>query len=227
MFGLALAPTSLLALGVSLRALAAVCVRAPAAAPFAAGFSLALAFWLFSRYLVEGGPGAWLSAAASRVYVFGHELTHALAAWSIGGKVHSFHVGEEGGHVDVSETNAFVALAPYCVPIYTLGVVAGWRAALHFHPSAPESAFLVLTGLTLSFHVFKTFECLWDRRQPDLAAAGGAVFSLSWIALANGLVILLLAKALFPRSVDFSGHVRSVAYWTSTFWSSAWHRIPR
>lgn len=225
-FGLALAPTSLLALYAGARALAAVCVRAPSAAPFAAGFALSLAFWLFSRYLVEGGAGAWLTAAASRVYVFGHELTHALAAWSVGGKVHDFHVGEDGGHVDTSESSAFVALAPYCVPIYTVGVVAGWRAMLHFHPSAPDSAFLVLAGLTIAFHVFKTFECLWDQRQPDLAAAGGAVFSLAWIGLFNGLILLVLVKALFPRAVDFSAHVQQVLYWTSAFWTSVWRRIP-
>lgn len=223
-FGVALAPTALLALLAGVRALGTACVRAPSAAPFAAGFALALAFWLFARFLAEGGPAAWVASAASRVYVFGHELTHALAAWSVGGKVHSFRVGEDGGHVDVSESSAFVALAPYCVPIYTLLVVLAWRAALHFSPGLHESLFLVLVGLTLSFHVFKTLECLWDRRQPDLEAAGGALFSLAWIALANGLVLLVLVKALFPRAVDLSAQVQAVALWTTRFWTGAWRQ---
>ncbi len=30
-----------------------------------------------------------------RTYVFGHELTHALAALAMGGKVHSFHVSKK------------------------------------------------------------------------------------------------------------------------------------
>ena len=223
LFGLALLPTSVVSLGAAGSALSLACVRAPAAAPFAAGASRSVAFWLFARYMgEEGGPGAWLASAASRVSVFGHELTHALAAWSVGGQVHDFHVGEDGGHVDVSESNAFVALAPYCVPIYTLAVVAAWRAALVWKPGAPESAFLALIGLTLSFHVLKTFECLWDRRQPDLEAAGGAVFSLALIGLSNGVLLLLLVKALFPQSVNFSGAVHSIAHWTGLFWTGAW-----
>lgn len=223
--GLALMPTALLSLAAAARALGTACLRSPSAVPFAAGAALSLAFWLFARYLVEGaGPGSWLAAAASRIYVFGHELTHALAAWSVGGKVHSFHVGEDGGHVDVSESNAFVALAPYCVPIFTLVVVAGWRVVLWRRPDAPDSAFLVLMGLTLSFHLLKTFECLWDRRQPDLHAAGGAVFSLAWIGLANGALLLLLVKVLFPRAVDLSAEVYAAASWSARFWSGAWRR---
>lgn len=223
--GLALMPTAVLSLGAAGRALSLACVRAPSAAPFAAGAALSLAFWLFARYLVEeGGPGAWLASAASRVYVFGHEATHALAAWSVGGSVNSFHVGEDGGHVDVTESNAFVALAPYCVPVYTMAALAAWRLALWRRPDAPESAFLVLIGLTLAFHVLKTFECLWDRKQPDLEAAGGAIFSLSWIGLANGLLILIMVKALFPKSVNVSAELQAVLFWSARFWTGAWRQ---
>src|SRR5947209_510574 len=63
-----------------------------------------------------------------RTYVFGHELTHALASVMMGGKVHEFKVSKSGGHVLLSKSNFFVALAPYCVPIYTLCVLFGFFA---------------------------------------------------------------------------------------------------
>ena len=55
-----------------------------------------------------------------RTYVFGHELTHALASLAMGGDVLSFKVSKRGGSVSMTKTNFFVALAPYCIPIYTL-----------------------------------------------------------------------------------------------------------
>ena len=47
------------------------------------------------------------------VYVFGHELTHALWTWACGGQVKQFKATAEGGHVIVSKTNFIIALAPH------------------------------------------------------------------------------------------------------------------
>ena len=47
------------------------------------------------------------------LYVFGHELTHALWTWLFGGQVKKMKVSSEGGHVVVSKTNFVIALAPY------------------------------------------------------------------------------------------------------------------
>jgi hypothetical protein len=173
------------------------------------------------RYVVgeAKGPIGWLEALSRRFYVFGHELTHAVAAWSMGAKVLDFKVGDDGGHVDLSHSNAYIALAPYCVPIYTLLVVAGYRALLYFRPAVGgRSGFLGLMGLTIGFHLIKTFETISDRKQPDLPAAGGVVFSLSWILLANSLAVLLLVKALFPAAVDLGASARVLARSTASFW---------
>src|ERR1700681_420898 len=62
----------------------------------------------------------WAFFRPIRTYVFGHELTHALAAWMTGGKVKHFHVSKKGGSVTVTKTNFFVALAPYIIPLYAL-----------------------------------------------------------------------------------------------------------
>ncbi len=170
----------------------------------------------------EGGPAAAGAALVRRAYVFGHELTHALAAWAVGAQVHGFHVGEDGGHVDLSRSNAFIALAPYCVPIYTLLVIAGYRVLVWLRPGAGSPGlFLGLLGLTLAFHVLLTFESLVDQRQPDLTAAGGVVFSLALIALSNGLLVLLLLKLLFPRAVALSEPLWLVMTSSAAFWSWA------
>lgn len=224
--GLALLPTAALVTLAALKCVALLAARCPAAAPFAAGMALSTALWLVARAAEsERGPAGWVWALSSRVYVFGHELTHALAAWSMGGKVHGFHVGETGGHVDLSESNAFIALAPYCLPLYTAGVVGAWRLLLWLRPEAADGSgpalFLVLVGGTLAFHVLQTLGAL-SHKQPDVKAAGGALFSLTTIALANGLCILLLAKALFPKSVHLATELASVAAASGRFWLTLW-----
>ena len=45
------------------------------------------------------------------VYVFGHELTHALWTWALGGKVKKFKAAASGGHVVVTRSNFLIALA--------------------------------------------------------------------------------------------------------------------
>ena len=79
--------------------------------------------------------------------------------------------------------------------------------------------FLALMGLTLAGHLLMTAECIWRRSQPDLAAAGGLVFSLAVIAICNGLCVMVLAKALFPRAVTLAGPLRQVVTLSAGFWS--------
>ncbi len=57
------------------------------------------------------------------VYVFGHELTHALWTWLLGGKVKKFKASAAGGHVVVNKSNFAIALAPYFFPLYAILVV--------------------------------------------------------------------------------------------------------
>src|SRR5881396_2023394 len=58
-----------------------------------------------------------------RIYVFGHELTHAVWTWVFGGKVKRFKVSASGGHVVVTKTNFLIALAPYFFPLYVALIV--------------------------------------------------------------------------------------------------------
>ncbi|MFA6317344.1 MAG: hypothetical protein WC943_07990 [Elusimicrobiota bacterium] len=214
LLGIALAPTAAIVFAASLRALWSLSGTSPSVYPFLAGFALPVA----GRLLLDM-RSSWLGRAITAFYVLTHELTHAIATWMGGGKVYGLKAGAEGGHVDVSHVSVFASLAPYCVPLPTACVVLGWRVWVWAKGGAAgEPVFLFLMGLTLSFHFLATFECLWVEDQPDLAAAGGAVFSLSLITLANGLVFLVILKALFPKETLLASLLGRAWADTAAFW---------
>ena len=224
--GVALLPTAALTLLAAVQTLGGLALAAPSSWPLTCGALAAFALWFFAAAQERRGRGfgAGFLKFMRWFYVFGHELTHALAAWCLGAQVHGMEVGSEGGHVDLSRSGAFISLAPYCVPIYTLFVVAGYGALRKFSPDwANFNVFLGFVGLTLAGHLLMTAQCLWQRRQPDLQAAGGALFSLSVIVLANGFFMMILAKALFPRAVALADPLRRIAGLSAWFWMSGFH----
>lgn len=224
LIGLLLLPLSGSLFWAAAKALAGVAMGASAAAPFVAGLGLMTVAWILGRHVIDpAGPLGWGMRTARWMYVLGHELTHALAAWTSGGKVFAIHVEEKGGHVDLSHSSAFVALAPYCVPFHSLAVVAIYRIVLWMKPEAQaEALFLLLMGCALAFHALMTWETLTQVKQPDLKDAGGSVFSFSLIIMANGLVVLLLLKTLFPESVALGPAVKGAGLGAWWFWTKAW-----
>lgn len=145
----------------------------------------------------------WAFFRPMRTYVFGHELTHAVAAWLSGGKVKHFHVGKKGGSVTVTKTNAFVALAPYMIPLYAVLLLLIYFGVSWFFPPAGRywQGFLWLLGVSLGFHMALTAYALMQD-QPDLKAAG-KFLSAVLIYLGNTVSIVLLLGILFPRTVSW------------------------
>lgn len=135
------------------------------------------------------------------IYVFGHELTHAIAAALSGYRVKSLRASPGGGEVILSDTNIWVALAPYCFPLYTLAVVLMLQIVRHYSGlgSAPP-IWVGAVGFTYAFHIALTIYAL-TQRQPDLKLAG-AFLSVVLVLLVNLLVALLLLKSLFPAAVS-------------------------
>jgi peptidase M50B-like protein len=123
------------------------------------------------------------------IYVFGHELTHALWTWLFGGRVKKLKVSSSGGHVVISKTNFVIALAPYFFPLYAvlvIGVFAlghwiwDWRSYfVYFH---------LLVGAAYAFHVTLTWHVL-QTRQTDITSQG-YLFSAVIIFLGNVCVLL-------------------------------------
>ena len=153
----------------------------------------------------------------SRMYVFIHEMSHAVAAILCGIRIKDVHIGKESGYVKMSRTNTFVVLAPYFVPGYVV-LVAMLYLLLNFFVDLTPYRQLVLfaIGFFMAFHFIQTFHTLWEADQPDLKLAGGKFFSCVSIVLANMLVLAIVLKILFPQAVDLYGSVRQVVQQTGT-----------
>jgi hypothetical protein len=134
------------------------------------------------------------------VYVFGHELTHAVWSWLFGGKLKKFKVTSGGGHVVVTKHNFLIGLAPYFFPIYVAIAVAvfaighliwNWREHIVW--------FHLIVGAAYAFHITLTWHIL-QTRQTDITEQG-YLFSAVIIFLGN-VVTLLIGIPLLTARVD-------------------------
>ena len=124
------------------------------------------------------------------IYVFGHELTHAVWTWLFGGQVKKFKASSTGGHVVISKSNFVIALAPYFFPLYAVLVVAVFAAGQYFgNWKELLPWFHLLLGAAYAFHVTLTWHVL-QTRQTDITDQG-YVFSAVIIFLGNVAVLLL------------------------------------
>lgn len=132
------------------------------------------------------------------LYVFGHELTHALWTWLFGGRVKKMKVSSAGGHVLISKTNFLIALAPYFFPFYTVLVICGFALGhllWGWHRALPW--FHLLAGAAYAFHLTLTAQVL-QTRQSDITSQG-YLFSAVIIFLGNVLVLLFGLPLLTAR----------------------------
>ena len=160
-------------------------------------FCLGAALWLIAFC---GGLWIWGEPRPLRVYVFGHELTHAIWVWFMGGRVSQFQVAREGGQITTDTHNFWIALAPYFYPLYSVAVIAGFGAVSIFYDLGNFVWLLFgLIGLTWSFHMSFT---LWmiPKGQSDLAYHG-TFFSLVVIYLIN---LVLLSALLIIAAPEIS-----------------------
>lgn len=172
-------------------------------------FWLTEEFWFFSLGVV-----LWLVAFVGLprplwLYVFGHELTHALWVLAMGGRVRGFRVTSEGGHVLADRTNTWIALAPYFFPIYSVLALIAYLVAGLFWDMAPWRPWLyAILGITWSFHL--TFTCwMIPKGQPDLRY-GGTFFSLVLIYILNLLILSGLLILACPQ-VSLRGFASELA----------------
>ncbi|EEF61639.1 M50 family metallopeptidase [Pedosphaera parvula] len=171
-------------------------------------------FWI----AFTAGVGCWvviylLLPKPMLVYVFGHELTHALWAWLFGGKVKKFKASSNGGHVVVTKTNFLICLAPYFFPLYVALVVLffgighliwNWKPYLLWFHLLLGSAYAF--HLTLTWHILKT-------EQSDITSQG-YLFSSVIIFLGN-ISILLVGLPLLAAKVDL---ITAFGWWGKSTW---------
>src|SRR5438552_11557443 len=124
-----------------------------------------------------------------RVYVFGHELTHALWTWLFGGEVKKFNATANGGYVIVTKTNFLVALAPYFFPVYVCGLAVIFLTSdWLWNWEAYRPYFHLLIGAAYAFHITLTWHVV-QTRQTDITSQG-YLFSAVIIWLGNMCVLL-------------------------------------
>jgi len=138
------------------------------------------------------------------VYVFGHELTHAVWTWVFGGKVKRFKAGSGGGHVVTTKSNFVIVLAPYFFPLYAVLLVALFMILylLGAWHHAYGAWFHLLLGAAYAFHITLTWHIL-QTHQTDITSQG-YIFSAVVIFLGNAIVLLLCVPILGRESVWFA-----------------------
>jgi hypothetical protein len=172
---------------------------------------------------VLAGGGCWLAIylllpKPMWVYVFGHELTHALWTWSMGGKVKKFKASSKGGHVVVTKNNFLITLAPYFFPLYALVVAAIYALALRIWNWQLYAVWFHLAlGAAYAFHLTLTWHVL-QSSQSDITQEG-YLFSAVVIFLGNA-VVLLLALPLLGGKV---GVATAFTWW----WQSLYDILAR
>jgi hypothetical protein len=158
-------------------------------------FSLGAVVWILAFFGCIWATG---EPRPLRVYVFGHELTHAIWVWAVGGRVNHFKVRRDGGYIVTSTHNFWIALAPYFYPLYSIAVIFLYGAASLFYDLAAYTPGLFgLLGLTWAFHLSFT---LWmiPKGQTDLSYHG-TIFSLVIIYVMNLLVLSALLIVAAPE----------------------------
>lgn len=161
------------------------------------GFWASEQFWFFAL-----GAILWLGVFFGLprpllVYVFGHELTHALWVWIMGGSVTSFRVTRQGGHITTDMHNFWIALAPYFFPLYSvLAIVLYGIAALFWDVAPLRQPLYGVLGFTWCFHLTFT---LWmiPKGQTDLTYHG-TFFSLVIIYILNVLALSVFLIVASP-----------------------------
>ena len=159
-------------------------------------------FWFFSL-----GAVLWLITFIGLprpivLYVFGHELTHAIWVWLMGGRVSRFRVGRDGGHILTNRTNFWIALAPYFFPFYSILAIAIYGVLSIFYNMQPYGRVLyAVIGATWAFHL--TFTCwMIPKSQSDLRDHG-TFFSLVVIYLMN-LALLCVMLVIASPHITFA-----------------------
>ena len=155
----------------------------PGALCLAAGFMLFLVLWI-------------IMPAPVRLYVLGHELTHALCGLLFGARPSNLRVGLKGGSVTLTKTNVWITLAPYFFPFWT--AVVGLIALIvrcFVSPLPCTGAWLFAVGFTWCFHVCFTLRAIFQA-QPDIQEYGYAFsYVFIWIFNITGVIAWIVCTS--------------------------------
>ena len=162
--------------------------------------------------------------APVRVYVLGHELTHALCGLCFGAIPTNLKVGLKGGSVTLTKSNVWITLSPYFFPFWTaiVGLVA-LIVRCFVSPLPFTGVWLFVVGFTLGLHVYFTIRAI-IQEQPDLQEYG-YVFSyvfiwvfnvagvIAWIVCTSEVPWRAVCKSILFRSANAYAAVGRAFFW--------------
>ena len=217
------------------------------ALPFAAALVLLVRDVFRAMAVSDGGMSSVLLAAGCgfmaflaiwitvpqkpvRLYVLGHELTHAVWGLLFGARVSNLKVSLNGGSVMLTKSNVLITLAPYFFPFYTMLVaLVAAITRIFVSPLPLPWLWIFAVGFTWCFHVCFTLRSL-AQRQPDVVEYGH-LFSWVFIWAFNvlGIVVWMLATTEVPAALAWNSlceHVCAayVAVWR--FFLYCWSILP-
>jgi hypothetical protein len=144
----------------------------------------------------------WHFCPPVKMYVLGHELTHAIVALMFGARVSNLKVAASGGSVTVSKSNMMITLSPYFFPFYTILLALSAFITGLFVSTLPwKGVWFFFAGFTWFFHICFTLDSL-IRRQPDILEFG-RLFSYVMIWFFNVGCILVSLVALTDLKLMF------------------------
>ena len=169
---------------------------------------LSLFQWVAVGFVCYSVLRAFFNKNALWIETFTHELTHVIVAMLLFRKVHSFHAEEGSGVVYTSgQSNNMIipmALAPYCLPIYTF-LLLSVRSLMNFHGIW---VYDILIGISLSFHV-NCFIHQTGKHQTDINQYP-LLFSYLYIYVARLINACIIVVSFFPSYNVFSSFWRCI-----------------
>ena len=173
----------------------------------------------------------------TRIYVLGHELTHALWGLAFGAKVSNLKVRSTGGSVMLTKSNVWITLAPYFFPFWTVLVVLialAVRGIIYLiNPEMPFPVpwlWMFAVGFTWCFHACFTIRSLMQT-QSDVQEYG-RIFSWTLILACNiaGILLWIVCTTDVPAFAIFKclcAHTaaayqqtfQSLCEWASLAWN--------
>ena len=150
--------------------------------PRGAGLRFAPLQW----WLVGGGAISYALFHAvvrkpERMYLWGHEFTHLIAAKLFFREVHGFHItSRSGGKVVMDRTNVAIDLAPYAVPFYNVAALVP-AALFRGKYDHADAVYLCAAAFLFTMHLCFSAEGFFQG-QPDVRRSG-RIFSFAVVLL--------------------------------------------
>ncbi len=138
------------------------------------------------------------STTLSKIYIFFHELSHAIVGFLKGNRIRKIKISSKSGYVSFSKRpDKLTTILPYIFPILNIIIALAYFIFTIISGSSHYRLFLFLQASALMFHILNTFE-ISTTPQSDFRRFGGRLLSLTIIFASNALIIPLITLSLFP-----------------------------